>query len=257
MFRSLGLATDALAMDGLSTFEDRGDHIVQTTPDEPDFWFGNCVILRDAGIAADRAEHLFRAAHPRAGHICLQWDCAEPDTRCFETRGYEVERDDVLTLRTAIKAPDLPTDLTLRSPQADADWQPLVAFGLQIGIEDGHDPVSYADYLAKRYANRRAQISRGLGQWFALWDRDLPVASMGVLMSRDLIRFQDVQTRASHRRRGLCAALLGHVGRWAFDRSPDAKAVIVAEADGDAGRIYRRAGFARHETVLSALKRPQ
>ena len=257
MFRSLGLATDALVMSGLSTFEDRGDHIVQTTPDEPDFWFGNCVILKDDRTTLQKAETLFSIAHPKAQHVCLQWDGVEPNVSRFEGLGYDIERDDVLTLRHANRAPELPAGLSLRPPQSDEDWRSLVDLGLEVAVEDGHDPVLHAEYLVKRYANRRVQVSRGLGQWFALWAGDVPVSSMGVLLNRELIRFQDVQTRASYRRRGLCAALLGHVGGWAFGKAPDATAVIVAEADGDAGRIYRRAGFGLHETVTAALKRPQ
>lgn len=45
MFRSLGLETERLVMAGLSGFDDRGAFVVQSTPSEPIFWFGNCLIF--------------------------------------------------------------------------------------------------------------------------------------------------------------------------------------------------------------------
>ena len=49
-FRALELRTEVMLMDGVSTFEDRGDHVIQRTPGEPDFWEGNRLILKLADL---------------------------------------------------------------------------------------------------------------------------------------------------------------------------------------------------------------
>jgi predicted GNAT family acetyltransferase len=72
----------------------------------------------------------------------------------------------------------------------------------------------------------------------------------GEIDGRPLARFQHVDTHPDHRRRGLCAALLVQVGRAA--RAPTL--AILAEPDGDAGRIYRRAGFTLRERLVSAQR---
>lgn len=251
----LGLQTEQLVMNGLSTFEDRGDHIVQRTQTEPDFWFGNCIILKMPEVPPDRAERLFNAAFPGAAHVCIQWDMPADDLTNYTAAGFEVEFADVLSLESGVQQRELPDGLVLRAPITDADWEALVNLGSEIGVEDGFNPATHRPYLARRYSNRRAQTARGLGKWFCVFDGMTLVASMGVMVSDSLIRFQDVQTRASHRRRGICAGLLGHTCDWALGRSPGATPVIVAEADSAAGRIYRRAGFAFSEQIGSALKR--
>jgi hypothetical protein len=42
------------------------------------------------------------------------------------------------------------------------------------------------------------------------------------------------------------------VSGWAAARAPQATQVIVAEADSDAGRLYRWAGFTHSEILVEA-----
>ncbi len=81
---------------------------------------------------------------------------------------------------------------------------------------------------------------------------------MGIFHDQRLIRYQHVQTHPpAYRRRGICSALLAHALDWAQARAPQATPpVIVAEADSDAGRLYRRAGFSLTETTISAYRAP-
>lgn len=256
MFRTLGLATEALVMTGLSEIEDKGPHLVLRTPGEPTYWFGNAVILRDRPGDPGAAEALFRAEFPDAAHVCLQWDRPEgPDLSAFADVGFKTDRVDVLTAAGPVPRPGLPAGLVMRALQDDGDWGALHALSLDIGIEDGQDGPGHAAFLDGRIAARRRQIGQGLGGWFGVFDGDLLVAAMGLLHDARVMRFQDVQTRASHRRRGICAALLGHVQDWGLARAPDAVAVIVADTDSAAGRLYARAGFGHSET-LSAAYRP-
>ena len=73
----------------------------------------------------------------------------------------------------------------------------------------------------------------------------------GIVDGRPLARFQDVDTHPDHGPRGLCATPVAHVGAAA--RSPTL--VIVVQPDGNAGRIYRRAGFAPVERTVAVQRR--
>lgn len=94
-----------------------------------------------------------------------------------------------------------------------------------------------------------------MGAWFGAFEGDQLVAHMGMFHDDTVARYQAVETRATHRGRGICAALLSHVSAWAASRAPDAVQVIVAEADSDAGRLYRRQGFAPTETLVEVTHR--
>jgi len=256
MFRTLGYASDALVMRHRSTFEDRGEFIIQRTPEEPDFWSGNQIIYRTAQPDPARCLADFAAGFPGARHVTIGFDIADmpPPGWVAELDGFDRDECDVLSLSGAISAPPLPAGITARRIEGDADWAQVTALQLQTGIEEGYDPESHAPYIARKYARVRAGEALGGAAWFGLFDGSLLVADMGIVWSDDLARFQSVETRASHHRRGLCAALLGVVHGHVTRAAPGADFVIVAETDGDAGRIYRRAGFAQAERLVAVMK---
>jgi predicted GNAT family acetyltransferase len=77
---------------------------------------------------------------------------------------------------------------------------------------------------------------------------------MGIFHDQKIARYQSVETRASHRKRGICSALLRHSALWALGRAPNADVLIVAEADSNAGRLYRNMGFAHAETIFGVAR---
>lgn len=140
-------------------------------------------------------------------------------------------------------------------PAEDRDWAESLRVALAVGIGEGYEEAIHLPFLRRRIEGRRRQAAAGrLRRWGAFQGNRL-AAQMGlvegVVDGRPLARFQDVDTHPDHRRRGLCAALLAHVAKAA--RSPTL--VIVAEPDGDAGRIYRRTGFAPVERVATVQRR--
>ncbi|ROU03083.1 GNAT family N-acetyltransferase [Histidinibacterium lentulum] len=260
--KSLGLESDLVSMTGLQRVETHADRIVVRTPSEPDYWFGNLVIFRHGRIDPAVQVAQSREDLPEARHVVLQWDAPglEPDAAeaaALKTEGLEVERDDVLTLDGAPHGPPPPAGIVLRRIENDGDWAQVLALQLEVGLEEGHEDAAHRPFLARRYANARRQAEQGLGARFGAFDDDLLVADMGIVLGARLARFQTVATRASHRRRGLCAALLAQAGGWARARAPGAVLVIVAQSGSAAGRIYHRAGFGLAETILSAVRRPE
>jgi len=255
----LEIATDLMVMGECSLCEDHPDRIVQRTPDEPNFWFGNRVIFKEAPTDAQAAIAQFHADFPDAEHICLCWDVPdlslEAVTRLFEGTDIPVDQGDALTLSGPIRRPPLPEGVTLRAFAGDEDWAQRIA----IDLEDRPENVSEADYLAyieNHVAKRRDEIAAGRGQWFGAFEGDVLLGDMGIFHDADLIRYQSVQTRESARRRGIASALLVVALDWAQARAPNALPVIVADAGSDAGRLYRRAGFALAQTNVAAYRGP-
>jgi GNAT superfamily N-acetyltransferase len=255
--RSLGLATDLLALGPAAEVEDRGDHLVVRTPAEPDFWSGNMVIRRTPPEEPAREEARFRALFPDAAHLLVAWDDPALDPEALRgpwaVRGAEVEVDDVLVREGPPPAQPPPEGYALRllDPSSDGDWEGAVRLALVVGVEEGYEADAHLPYLRRRFSGRRAMAETGALQWWGAVRDGAVVAQMGLVEDGRLARFQHVDTHPDHRRRGLCAALLAHVGAAA--RSP--VLVIVAEAGGDAGRIYRRAGFAFRERVVAVQRR--
>lgn len=258
MFRSLGLASDALAMQGRSTFEERDDFIIMRTASEPAYWHGNMIIRKSApGDALAQAAD-FEKIFPEATHRTILWDVPGMDPALVQMGlmdfRYEVSTFDVLAAAGPLpNAPD-PKGVTLRRVHSTADWAALLELQLEIATSDGYDPTPHRPFLAQRNAARRAQIVAGKGAWFGAFDGAQIVGSMGIFYNAKIARYQSVETRESHRRRGICTALLNHAGRWALSRAPKAQLVIIADAGSHAGRLYQRMGFALTETLVEATR---
>ncbi|PVA07686.1 GNAT family N-acetyltransferase [Thalassorhabdomicrobium marinisediminis] len=257
MLRSLAMRSELLTLSGISHLTQQDGYLVQATPSEPDFWMGNQIILSDTDRNGAEAIALFERHFPQASHRAIVWDIPGLDPTSLRGRdalGAPLEGFDTMTLQGPLRDAPVPKGITLRPVVSEEDWRKAEALQAEIGQEEGRDPVSHAPYLARRNAGRRDQIAKGLGAWFGALDGDRIVAQMGMFHDAGIARYQAVETRASHRRRGICSALLRHAALWALQRAPDATVVIVAEADSDAGRLYRRMGFDHAETIYGVVR---
>lgn len=263
--RSLGLASDLLAMEGLSVIESHPDRIVLRTPEEPDFWWGNILIPRRPPEEPESDLKLFRKEFPEARHVVIAWDVPDldplPVRAAWEPFGFEVEVSDVLGRSGPPPAPGTTDGYVLRELASEDDWDGAFALGMQIGEEDGHDPTTHAPFLRRRIAGRRTQVAQGTLRWWGAFRNGELAAAMGVATGRiegtPIARYQSVETSPTHRRRGLCAALLARAAQGALEREAEARLVIVADADGAPGRLYRRAGFALVERTVAVVRRPE
>ncbi len=259
MIQSDGIATDMLVMRGLTQLTDMGRYVVCTTPSEPDYWFGNCLIERHAPSDPAEVADRFATHFPQVSHVCIQWDLADyaMDAAAqvwFQEHGYSVEKSAFLTLAGSMKSPAMPEGLTVRAIDGD-DWTSLTDLMEEIGRELGYGDSTHRTYLERRNAARRDQIARGEGQWFGVFDGDVLAAAMGIFHDDRVARYQAVETRQSYRRRGICSALLKVAHDWADARQPGLRFVIAADADGDARRLYERAGFVPHEQITAVMRR--
>lgn len=254
---SLALRSELLTLSGISHLTWHDGYFVQTTPSEPNFWMGNQIILTDTSLDGNEAFAVFEAHFPDAAHRCVVWDILglDPTTLTgFAALGRRIEGFDTMTLQGTLRDVPVPDGIVLRALDGPQDWAKAEALQAEVGIEEGYDGDTHGPYIARRNAGRRVQIDKGIGQWFGAFDGDQIVASMGMFHDDKIARYQSVETRITHRKRGICSALLRHAALWALNREPNAEVVIVAEADTAAGRLYRSMGFAHAETIYGVTR---
>ena len=82
--RSVGLATDLELAATRSVITDRGNYLVVATPDDPDYYFGNMLVLPAAPQVGEVAYWSRKFAEelpdPRIRHMTLRWDGITGDT---------------------------------------------------------------------------------------------------------------------------------------------------------------------------------
>jgi len=253
---SLGFRTDvALRVLEGAELTDRGDHLVIRTPDNPDYWWGNFLLLArlpGPGQGQDWLDR-FAAEFPAARHVTLGVDVtadAEIPPE-FAAAGLGADRATVLTAIWIRPPARLNTDTEIRPLAGDEDWRQ--SLGLAIRCYDGDDP---GDYLERRMAARRRLTQAGAGVWFGAFERGRLLAQLGLFDVGDgYARYQHVETDAAARRRGLAGTLVWTAARYGREVLGTSTFVIVADPAGPAIRLYQSCGFGARQSQLS-FERP-
>jgi GNAT superfamily N-acetyltransferase len=255
----LGWATDIAVLGHMgSTIDDRGDHLVLRTPQNPLFHWGNCVFVTDSAAVDDaqRWVAVFEAAVPEADWLAIGLPQMPMNTAAWATCGAELELDDVLATATVPRQAPMPPGYAVRALTTDGDWAQFVDRDIAINDEEGqHDRLSHERFARARAQAYREMSEREVARFVGAFSADTLVAELGIIRCGDVARYQTVGTDPAHRGRGLCAHLLGVAGAWAAQRDCT-QWVIVTSAINPAGRVYRRAGFASAAPIVTAYRAP-
>ena len=254
--RSLGYRTDLaiLALEG-SQVTERGGHVVIRTPRNPDYWWGNFLLLPDLKPGSgDGWMARFAAEFPGARHLVLGLD--ETDAGLVdpgELAGMTMERNAVMTAASVHAPPHPDTEAVMRVLQGDADWQQSVE--LAAAVYAG-EPGGDAGFLTAQAAAKRALVEAGHGAWFGAFLDGTLVSQLGlVTIESGLARYQSVETHPAARRRGLAGTLVWHAGATALADGPRTL-VMVADPEDGAIRVYRSVGFTVTESQIGFIRRP-
>jgi len=254
---SLGFRTDvALRVLEGAQATDRGDYLVVRTPGNPDFYWGNFLLLGAWPVPGTGDGWLarFAAEFPQARHVALGVDAADGPAAApaeFLAAGLEPERVTVLTCTGVQPPPNRNTEAEIRPLESDGDWQQSFDLGVRCYGESG-------PYLERRARARRQLTEAGRAAWFGAFTGRRLLAQLGVCdAGRGLARYQDVETDPASRRRGLAGTLVWRGGRYAAEALGASTLVIVADPAQAAIRLYRACGFADAQSQFSFQRAPE
>lgn len=261
---SIGFATD-LAILRLSGSEviDHGDLLVIRTPANPDYYWGNFILVA-ASVepeAASRWVHRFSQEFPAARHIAIGIDIGEgceADLPALAAAGMSRSLSKVLTLDSPVPMSEPALAVEIRALGTPRDWEQLLELRTALAAEEGAPIPDQLPFLKLRVAQERHLAESGRARYFGAFLPSGLVASLGLVGLADgICRYQNVETRIEHRRKGLATALLGTASAWAYGRSPVQELVIVADPGGPAIGLYRTLGFADLECQVQWQKEPR
>ncbi|XUW90609.1 GNAT family N-acetyltransferase [Burkholderia sp. M6-3] len=259
---SLGLATDLLLHTEIGVVESRGDYIVVRTPDAPEYFFGNMLVLQQRPSVSDlkSLEHDFGhliGTPPLIAHRTFAWPESADSVvslDAFVERGY-----DATVCRVLVARPDE------IHPVATNSFVKVRAFAMQkewddwsrMQLADMQDPtcITSQRYVAHQQRAYRSLIERGMGNWWGAFIGDEQVGSLGLFFLDGIGRFQTVITAAQHRNRNVCKTLMTEVISLAAARSD--RLVIVADETYHAGAIYEAMGFRQQGCIASLCQEPR
>jgi GNAT superfamily N-acetyltransferase len=254
--RSLALTTELALAASRGRVTDRGDYLVVETPDDPNYYDGNALVLPAPPQVGEVAYWTRRfgdelGKNPAIKHVTLWWDGVTGDAGAedeLRAHGFAVHRSQVMVAHEMTATP--PDALPIRTLSHD---HVLQTAELAYAIGDRHDDT-YRLFLERRATWHRELVTKNAATFWGAFDGETLVASLGLAwLDEELARYQDVQALPAYRRRGLASALLATSARAAFERGVE-HVVIVAEPDSDAARVYERLGFQPHERTANARR---
>ncbi|TGP48037.1 GNAT family N-acetyltransferase [bacterium M00.F.Ca.ET.228.01.1.1] len=258
---NLGLATDLLLHTETGMVELRDDYIVVRTPEAPEYFFGNMLVLRQRPSASDLKllEHDFGqlvGIPPLIAHRTFAWPenaDSEVTFDAFVERGY-----DATVCRVLVAHPDEVIQVAtnplvkVRPFTMQQDWDDW----FQMQLADMSNPTSIGSqrYMAHQQRAYRSLIERGLGNLWGAFIGNVQVGSLGLFFLDGIGRFQTVITGARHRNRNVCKTLVTEVIRLAATRAD--RLVMVADETYHAGAIYEAMGFRQQGRLASLCQEP-
>lgn len=265
---SLGWQSHLLASRFAAEVAEHDNHVVLRTPDNPTYYWGNCLILRDAPRDADLPLWLSRfdqdigRRQPESTHLAFGIDAAVLPDPLPSWRAAGIDEFDpmaVLTLEASGLATPPPVSgmagLALRALALPQELD--LAVEAQVAARDASfDADGYRVFRLNSMRRMAAMQAAGIAQWYgAVADNEL-VADCGLVHDGRLGRFQYVETQLAWRRRGLCRSLVHHVCRHAFETLGLQRLVMCADPDDVAIGIYRSIGFQQVESHWCLQRRP-
>lgn len=246
----LGWRTDLAVLGfGGSSITAHSDHLVVRTPSNPTYWWGNFILVTDA-TATDAPGHwleVFETAFPGTAHRAIGLVAEPVDVGAWLAAELYLQRAEVFTARAPIGVTPLADGYDVRPLRTASDWKQSTR--MRQAAFPGQD-----DFEERTTATR---LAVGPATWFGAFAGGQLVAELGVVLCEDgLARYQSVLTAAEHRRRGLTRHLLGVADAHLRHQGAET-AVIVADAESAAGRLYRAAGFEQETTSYQVSRVPQ
>jgi hypothetical protein len=258
---NLGLATDLLLHAETGIVESRHDYIVVRTPDAPDYFFGNMLVMRHRPSQADmkRLEHDFAqlvGMPPVIAHRTFAW----PETAdnvvtldAFVEAGYDATSCRVLAAHpNHMRSVAINPSVEVRPFAVQQDWDDWA----QMQLADMANPSDVINqrYIAYQQIAYRRLIGRGFGNWWGAYIDGEQVGSLGLFFLGGIGRFQSVITAEQRRNQRVCKTLVSKV--MALTGGLSDRFVMVADETYHAGSIYEAMGFQPQARVASLCQEP-
>ena len=231
---------------------DHGDFHVVKTPQNPNYYHGNYLFLREPPRDLARWSQTVETVLGTA-HVCLRWDgpaLSESALEAAARDGFSPDHGIAMEMTAPGDVTRNP-DLTVRPLEIAREWQALVDLNRLVDPTEAEE-VGNEHYRAFKDSLRsswRTWLASGAAIWWGAFAGQELVGACGLVdcpggdpgQPGSLGRFQSVETHPGYRRQGVCSTLVTAVAEHALQRHR--VLLLAAEPDGPALGLYRRLGF--------------
>ena len=247
--QSLGYRTELIFPNFDGEVIDRGPYLVVKTHSNPNYFWGNLLIFRNAPQKGDVRSwpNLFKKEFPdpRIYHMTFGWSPSSPsgeDPSEFLAAGFRLEKSTVLTTQEVHHPKKHHPYVKVKPVESDEDFERSI----QIQIACGGSELSkqqWDGFYRLQMDRYRQMIVKGYGLWFGAYLEEELVGGLGIFTDRNVGRFQIVSTHPDYQRKGVCGALVYQSAQYAFKSMGVESLVMIADEAYHAAKIYESVGF--------------
>lgn len=258
-FKSVGCQTNLMLDYYLANVEETSEFFVITTPNRPDYFWGNYLLMKTAPEQGDYERWIDQFAvsigRPSELDYCAiafdMWADQPYDLSEFTQHHFNIYSSTVLTSQQAVKPNRInhkiavqPYDLASHiDAHIDLHFDPAWPYG------DDNNQINFLRQQAEDFCRL---IEMGVATRYGALKDGLLVADLGVVKADHMIRFNSVATHRSHRREGICSTLTYEVSKALLQQNKSVQLVMEADESYHAAAIYESVGFIPTDKVVQS-----
>ena len=258
MLKSYALRTSLIMDKFFATVTENSDYIVIKTPQRPDYFWGNYIIMKSPPTHGDFEDwisifELEIGTRNELGYVAIGIDTIDGDdcvVEEFKENGFDIQVSKILLAENIIKPRKFNDLIEVRPYSSEEDWANYLEIHFTPNWNYGTE-AEQKEFLKDEMESFRRFVKSENAQRYGAFLNGEMIAELGVFWEGNVARFNNVATHSDHRRKGACSSLVYHVSKMMLDRSEITTLVMEADEDYHAARIYEEVGFEPTQRLIS------
>lgn len=228
---------------------DKGFYIVVRTPDRPDYFWGNYIIMSSAPPPNSYSHWLaiFESEigpKSQTGFVTITWDSPteQGHSAQFTDKDFTLQTSIILSTSRVHTPPKSNPHITIRPLQSESDFAQVinVLFTLDWQYSSNEGQIKFLKDSAKRF---RKLIDAGTAISIGAFLSNKLTAVIEMYYNDTLCVFDSVVTHRENRRQGICSSLVHYASQYALSQLNCQTLILEADKEYHAAKIYESIGF--------------
>ncbi|MHC4553355.1 MAG: GNAT family N-acetyltransferase [Planctomycetota bacterium] len=228
---------------------DKSSYIVVRTPNRPDFFWGNYIIMPSAPTT-DVYEHwltIFESEigpKSKTGFVAITWDGngQQGDTDQFTDKGFELQTSVILSASCVHAPPKTNPHVTIRPLQTESDFEQTIDVHFTPNWEYSSDEDQIL-FLQDSIKDFRKRVDTGNTISIGAFLDNKLTAVVEMYYNNTLCVLDSVATHRDYRRQKICSTLTYYASQYALTQLNCQTLALEADAEYHAAAIYESIGF--------------
>ncbi len=235
---------------------DKGSYMVVRTPERPDYYWGNYILMASAPGPDSYARwmDIFESeigAVSETGYVAITWDRpgGQGHTSQFTENGFDLQTSVILSSDCVHAPPKFNSHVTIRPLQTESDFDQAIDVHFTPGWEYFSDDKEQMEFLQDSAKDFRKFIDAGSAISLGAFLDDKLTAVVEMYYSDRLCILGSVVTHRDYRRQGICSSLTYNACQYALTQLNCRLLTLEADEDYHAAKIYESIGFCPTEKI--------